>query len=222
MTTIIDNNYETLTVLDKDQKLLIRNINDYNLLKYKDFNGERIHFKLGNVEVLETFNDGIFNIKVGNHKLQTHNKIEIAKRIKYCLTNNTSDPIVELLKDELSQEINREFFINMLKPFEKHIKILDDKSIIIDEIFKVDQNGQAHVKVSGKNGWKFVCIVAGSSKFKHQISHQLGTFKIDFRTTEIYFKVLFLLYPDLSDDVFFKQLPSNIKKKLQERKKGEI
>jgi len=43
MTTIIDNNYDTLTVLDKDQKLLIRSINDYTLLKYKDFNGERIN-----------------------------------------------------------------------------------------------------------------------------------------------------------------------------------
>jgi len=221
MTTIIDNNYDTLTVLDKDQKLLIRSINDYTLLKYKDFNGERIHFKLGNVEVLETFNDGIFNVNVGENKLQTHNKIEMAKRIRFCVTNNTNEPIIELLKDELSEEMNKEFFVNMLKPFMNRVKILDDKAIIIDDIFKVDMNGQAHVKVSGKNGWKFICIVAGSPQFKHQLTHKLGTFKIDFRTTEIYFKVLFLLYPDLSDDVFFKQLPSNIKKKLQKNKEDK-
>ncbi len=220
MTTIIDNNYDTLTVLDNNKQLLIRSINDYTLLKYEDFNGERIHLKIGNVEVLETFNDGIFNIRVGDHRLQSHNKIEVSKRIKYCMTNQVTDPIMELMREELSQEINREFFNNMLKPFKKRTEILDDKSIIIDGIFKVDMNGQAHVKI-GRTKWKFVCIVAGDMNFKHQITHALGKFKIDFKTTEIYLKVLFLLYPDLKDRVFFNQLPSNIKKKLQENEKDK-
>ena len=39
MTLIIDTDYETLTLLDKDNKLIMRNINDYTLLKYKAFNG---------------------------------------------------------------------------------------------------------------------------------------------------------------------------------------
>lgn len=215
-THIIDNDYDTLTVLDKDEKILIRQINEYNLLKYKDFKGKQIEFKRGQVHVLETFNDGIFNIRVGKHKLQTHNKIEIAKRIKFCMTNNTTEPIIELLRDELTDEINKEFFHNALKPFGDRLEFLEDDSILIDKIFKVDKNGQAHV-IRKKGDFKFICIVAGDPKFKHHINHSLGTFKIDFRTTEIYFKVLYLLFPDQKDKVFFGQLPKPIQRRIKDR-----
>ena len=216
--TIIDNDYNTLTVLDKDKKLLIRNINEYTLLKYKDFGGELIKVKLSdNVTVEETVNnEGVFNITVGKHKLQTRNKIEIAKRLKFCMTNKTTEPIIELLRDELTDEINKEFFRNALKPFGDRIEFLDDDSILIDDLFKVDKNGQAYVR-KGKDDFKVICIVAGDPKFKHHINHSLGTFKIDFRTTEIYFKTLFLLFPDINDKVFYDQLPAQVKKRLKDK-----
>lgn len=216
--TIIDNDYNTLTVLDKDQKLLIRNINEYTLLKYRDFGGKLIKVKLTkDIVVEETINnEGVFNVRVGKHKLQTRNKIEIAKRLKFCMTNKTTEPIIELLRDELTEEINREFFKNALLPFGDRIQFLEDDSILIDDLFKVDKNGQAHVR-KNKDDFKFICIVAGDPKFKHHINHSLGTFKIDFRTTEIYFKVLFLLFPDIKDKVFYDQLPKIVQKRLRDK-----
>jgi len=213
---IIDNEYDTLTVLDKNKKLLIRNINEYTLLKYQDFKGELIKVKLSKHVIVEEAinNEGVFNITVGKHKLQSRNKIEIAKRLKFCMTNKVTEPIIELLRDELTDEINKEFFKNALSPFGDRLNFLHDDSIIIDDIFKVDKNGQAHVRTNNKT-WKFVCIVAGDPKFKHHINTALGAFKIDFRTTEIYFKVLFLLFPDTKDSIFMQQLPAPIKKRLK-------
>ena len=47
------------------------------------------------------------------------------------------------------------------------------------------------------------------------IKHELGEVKINFKTMEIYTKVLFLLFPNLNDSVFINQLPANIKKYIK-------
>jgi len=213
--SIIDNDYDTLTVMDQNKKIIIRNMNEYNLFKYGQFEGKQIKVKLNKYcKVEETFNDGVFNITIKGHKLQSHNKIEVIKRLKFCMDNQTIEPLVELFHEEIKDELNKMFFEEALKPFMNRLTFDEDKSIVIDGFFKVDSNGQAHVK--NNNGkFKTLCIVAGSKGFKHMINHALGKFKVDFRTIEIYYKVLFLLYPNKSDSVFYNQLPKSIKEIIQ-------
>lgn len=127
-----------------------------------------------------------------------------------CRELESNQPLLELFKEEIQDDLNEEFFKVSLSAFENRVKINDDKDIIIDEFFKVDKNGQAHFKnINGQ--WKFLCIVAGSPKFKHFIQHAIGRFEVDYKTIEIYYKVLFLLYPNKSDSVFYNQLPDHIK-----------
>ena len=218
---IIDSEYNTLTVLDKNNKILIRNIDEYNILKYRDFDGKQIKVDLADgCKILETFNDGIFNISWKNIKLQSRDKIEIAKRIKYCIENQTSEPIKELLLNEVSTEIKDSVLNLFLVPFGDRLKI-SKTEIIIDDRFKVDMNGQAYYK--NNNQYSSLCIVAGNNGnlTNKIIKHELGDVKIDFKTMEIYTKVLFLLFPNLQDRVFTNQLPDKLNKYISDKMKED-
>ena len=208
---LINSDYNTLTLMDKTGKIYFRQINDYNLLKFVDFDSNRIMVKLNsNCEVIETFNNGIFNVKYGNIRLQLHNKQEIAKRLKYCMENKTTTPIKELILDKQSDKVNRDYLINSLKPFYDKIKFTND-SIIVKDLFKVNNNGQAY-KLN-KTKWSFLCIVVNSFN-DDKIKTDLGNIKINFKTQEILFKVLFLLFPNKLDSVFMNQLTQEQKEKL--------
>jgi len=213
---IIDSDYQTLTIKTFDNKILIRNIDEYNLLKYKDFNGERIKktFKDG-TKVEETFNDGIFNISHKDIKMQLRNKIEVSKRLKYCIDNDTTQPIKDLLLDNIESEIKDDLLYHWLVPFIQRVQV-NKTEIIIDEYFKVDMNGAAHYKQGNK--WHFLCIVASEAgKINRFIKHDLGSINIDFKTMEIYTKVLFLLFPNLKDSIFMNQLPDKLRKEVEKK-----
>ena len=208
---IIDSDYDTLTIMNKEKKIIIRNINEYNLMKYNEFKGERIIKQLNDYcKVEESFNDGVFNILIRGKKLQSHNKIEVCKRLKLCENLDTIDPLIELFQDEIKSELNKIFFEQVLEPFRSRIEINDEQDIIIDKVFKVDKNGQAYY-LNANDKFNHLCIVAGSPKFKHMINHAIGKFSVDFRTIEIYYKILFLLYPNKEDSVFYNQLPKKLR-----------
>lgn len=208
---IIDSDYNTLTIKTHDGQILLRNIDEYNLLKYQDYNGERIITDLADgVNITETFNDGIFNVTYKDISMQIRDKIELAKRIVYCKNNKTSEPIKELLLKNVESQLKEDILINWLMPFGYRLQI-DKEQIIIDDLFKVDTNGQAYYKMP--NGeFKRLCIVVGNEgQVKREINHDLGKMNIDFKTMEIYNKVLFLLFPNINDVVFFNQLTPEIK-----------
>ena len=207
---ILDNDYETLTVKDDNGLILIRNIDEYNLMKYGDFDGKRIIKKLDkDTEITETFNDGIFNVRHKEFSLQVRDKIELCKRLKHCMAYNTIEPIKELLIKSVEKELDKNFLDTALKPFSKRIETKKDM-IIIDKLFAVDQNGQAYI-IEDDDKFKRLCIVAHETgKMNHVLSHTLGNFKLNFKTLEIYIKVLFLLFPNFNDKVFWNQLPKEI------------
>jgi len=212
--SIIDNDYETLTVKDVNGKILIRNIDEYNLMKYKDFKGDRIIVKLNNkCEVIETYNNGIFNVRYEGYKMQIRDKIEVCKRLKFCLDTGSDQPIKELLLNNVKDTIKEDWIREVLKPFgdRVEIKTIDNKTkVYIDNLFCVDSNGQAYFKTNGS--LKNICIVADhSGKLNFKLGHELGKFDLDFRTLEIYSKVLFFLFPNVKDSVFMNQLPAKIK-----------
>ena len=207
---IINSDYKTLTIL-YNNKIIFRQLNEYNLLKYDSFNGNRIMVKLNsNCEVLETFNNGIFNVKHGKTKMQLRDKNEIAKRLIFCMENKTTNPIKELMLKNQAKTVNKDYLINALKPYYDKIKFTDE-SIIINDVFKVDNNGQAYKKSNSK--WSSLCIVV--SDFNHEIiKTDLGTLRINFKTLEILYKTLFLLFPNVKDTVFMNQLSTELKSKL--------
>jgi len=207
---IVNSDYNTLTILQND-KLFFRQLNEYNILKYNSFNGKRIMIKLNsNCDVLETFNEGIFNVRYGKTKLQLRNKNEIARRLIFCIENKTTNPIKELMLNKQEKQVSRDYLINALKPYYNQIKFTDN-SIIVKDVFKVDNNGQAYKKIKYK--WQSLCIVVSS--FNHEtIKTDLGTLRINFNTLEILYKVLFLLFPNKNDTVFMNQLSHDLKSKL--------
>ncbi len=208
---IIDSDYQTLTIIDKGG-IKIRNLNDYNILKYQEFDGNRIIIKLSdNCEIVETYNEGIFNVNVGSISMQITDYIELAKRIKFCMETKTDQPIKDLLLEHKKEELNREFLTKALSHYGNRIKFSD--KIIIDDIFAIDENGQAYFLIKEK--LTRLCIVAINHEvLKMNIDHALGNIKIDFRTKEIFCKALFLLFPDKTDMIFFNQLPEEIKSKI--------
>jgi len=210
--SIIDNDFQTLTIKDIHNKIIIRNIDEYNLLKYGElFKGDRIIVKLSDeCQVIETYNNGIFNIKYKEYKMQIRDKIEVCKRLKFCMEQNTTIPIKELLLNEVKTTIEINWLKEVLKPFGDRVEIKEDKKIIIDNLFMVDERGQAYYKTN--QDFKSVCIVADQKgKLNYKLGHELGKFNLNFRTLEIYSKVLFLLYPNMNDSVFINQLPKKIK-----------
>lgn len=206
---IIDSDYNTLTILDKGI-IRIRNLNEYNLLKYRDFDGNRIMIKLSDkCNITETFNEGIFNVNYGNISMQIRDYNELSKRVLFSVQNKTDQPIKELLLENKKEEIEKDFLIKVLNQYGKRIKCTD--KIIIDDRFAVDANGQAYYIENNK--FNRLCVVALSvNELRLIAKHELGDLNIDFKTKEIFCKVLFLLFPDKTDSVFFNQLPDRIKK----------
>lgn len=203
---IINSDNNSLLILNND-KLIIRTLNEYNLLKYQDFKGNRIIVNIGKCEIVETFNEGIFNVKYENFSMQLRNKNEICKRIKA----NDENYIIELLKNEKKEEFNMEFLMIALKEYYNNLKFTD-KEIIVNRFFSVDKNGQAYF-LNENNQKQNLCIVATNLK-NLNYKTDLGNIIIDYRTLEIIYKVLFLLNPNKSDMVFIRQLPNYILKEL--------
>ncbi|NIU00393.1 MAG: hypothetical protein GWN01_05475 [Nitrosopumilaceae archaeon] len=217
---ILDSDYNTLTIQKPDGEIIIRNIDEYNILKYKDFKGKRIIKKWKHGKVEETYNDGIFNVVYKDYAMQIRDKIEVCKRLKYAMENRTLEPIKDLLLERTEKEIKDDILKRWLLPFLHRLRI-DKNGVTVDDIFKVDMNGQAYKKDSGK--WTHLCIVASETgKINNKVKHELGEIKIDFRTMEIYNKVLFLLFPNQKDTVFMNQLPGDVKYKMSEIAKCSI
>ncbi len=209
---IINSDQDSLLII-QESKLIIRNLNEYNILKYKDYNGKRIFVKIGNIDIQETYNNGIFNIivsKDGKEKLtfQEHNSIELCKRILF----NDEKRLIEFFQKHKAKDIDQQFLIKSLQAFYKFLKF-NNEGVIINKIFKVDKNGQAYFLK--RKEWKRLCIVAeNSKKFKMFLDLGLGDQEVNFQTVEILHKVLFLLNPNCEDSIFMNQLPNEIKKEI--------
>jgi hypothetical protein len=214
---IINSDYNSL-LIQKGSKLFIRNLNEYNILKHKDFDSNRINVTIGSVNIHETYNDGIFNITVTseNHnelKFQVHKTIDLCKHILF----NDEKLLLKFLQGEKKTDINQQFLIKSLKGFYDNLKFTND-SIIINDLFKVDKNAQAYFLHEDKE--KPLCIVAvNHEKFKMFDNIGLGDQEIDFKTMEILHKVLFLLIPNMQDSIFINQLPKPFLEKLKEIKR---
>ena len=117
----------------------------YNMLKFKQFNGERIILntkdkKNGKVFVQETYNRGIFNVEYGGETLQIRDTIELSKAIDEYLKTKTNTMIKELFLAKYREANYVRIMELMAKSFGKHVKVVKGEFVIHD-MFMVDKKG---------------------------------------------------------------------------------
>ncbi len=190
---------------------------DYFILKFKDFDGDRIFYQFDKDSwIQETYNDGIFNCVYKKERMQLRQANRIAFAINWHKNNKNQKlalkPFEELFKKNFAHNIQLDVLKSILKPFEHRLKYVDD-GIEIDERFFVNKNAQAHYKNQGI--YESLCIVASGYLENFDVDSKIGDIEINAKTLEIVAKVMFLLKPDVKDSVFFEQLPDELKTQIR-------
>ena len=104
---------ENSLLVYEDGKTKIYTNDTYNLLKFKEFNGERIilHTKsklddeITKIYVQETYDRGIFNVQYNKETLQIRDCIQMSKAIDEYLKTDSNKKIKELFL--ISQKVKR-------------------------------------------------------------------------------------------------------------------
>lgn len=214
---IIDSDYNTLTIIDNKGLMNLRNLNDYTLMKYGQFGGNRIILKLGkDAEIVETYNEGIFNVRIKTLRTQLRDKEKICFCINHYLQNKDITPLKDLLRDKFQTSVDINLLNSFLFRYDERLEYTND-AVIVDKRFKVDHMGQAYFYNRNVKEWISLCIVAsGNLNHVFEIHDKiLGKFKSNYKTLEIISKVFFLLNPNISDKIFYNQLDQQTKEELK-------
>jgi len=191
---------------------------DYFILKFKDFDGDRIFYQFDiDSWIQETYNDGIFNCVYKKERMQLRQADRIAFAINWHKNNKNPKlglkPFEELFKKNFAHNIQLDVLKSILKPFEHRLKYVDD-GIEIDERFFVNKNAQAHYKNEGI--YKSLCIVASGYLENFDVDSKIGDIEINAKTLEIVAKVMFLIKPNMKDSVFTEQVQQGNPELLEE------
>lgn len=214
---LLEDRQDQLIVLDLNGKVDTKPKTEYFLLKFKDFDGDRIFYQFAKDSwIQETYNDGIFNCVYKSERMQ----IRTANRIAFCINwhkNNKNaqlglKPFEELFKKNFTKHIQLDVLKSILKPFEHRLKYHDD-GIELDDRFFVNKNAQAHFKKQGI--YESLCIVADGYLENFNVDSKIGEIEINAKTLEIVAKVMFLIKPDITDHVFFDQLTKELQEELR-------
>lgn len=217
---LLEEREDLLIIQDSDGVSTVP-ITPYHILKYKHFDGNRIIYKLNeDMEIVETFNNGIFNIRIKEEWLQFREPDRIANIITKHRESGSTEEFEEYFKREYADKYNLELIQDFVKCFGDRVKI-KDHAFVVDGMFKVDDSGEAHVKLGNKT-WKRVCIVAHEGKniklHSTMVNSPVGTVKLDSKGLTIISKIGFLLNPNLNDKTFLDQLPKKVHEILMRNK----
>lgn len=214
---LLEDREDQIIILDLNGKVDTFPKTDYFVLKFKDFDGDRIFYQFDKDSwIQETYNDGIFNCVYKNERMQLRQANRIAFSINWHKNQKNSKlglkPFEELFKKNFTKFIQLDVLKSILKPFEHRLKFHDD-GIEIDDRFFVNKNAQAHYKKLGI--YESLCIVADGYLENFDIDSKIGDIEINAKTLEIVAKVMFLLKPDLKDRTFFSQLTEELQNQLK-------
>jgi len=203
---------------DREDQIIVTDLNgnidtkpktEYFLLKYRDFDGDRIFYQFNNDSwIQETFNEGIFNCIYKNERMQLRSSNKICFCINFHKANKNSKlglkPFEDLFKKNYAHKLEIDVIKSILKPFEHRLKYESD-GIIIDKRFFVDKNAQANFKLD--HSWESLCIVAYDvDDQSFDVSSVIGDVEINSKSLEIIAKIMFLLKPNIRDNVFSSQI----------------
>lgn len=203
----------------KDMLVLILNgkvqtvpLTPYTEVKYKHFNGSRISHRFSEeMEVQETYDDGIFNCSYKTAQMQIRKRDAIAEAILQHYGCESTSAYESLFLQEYADRNCIDLLKFMLAGYRQRLRFEEkgnDGAIHIDGSFKVDRHGNAYVKDG--HGYKRICIVAQGSLSETGVETPIGRVSLDETGLTILAKTTFLLNPNLEDEVFRRQVPSQI------------
>ena len=212
-----------------DGKIMTKINDSYNNLKYGKYDGNRIFYKFNDeAEVQETYDDRIFNCTYKGETMQVRKSEDICKAI-----NNDNLDDYEIVFKETYYEIHKiELITDLVKrSYGGRVMLMNDDTFVIDDRFLVDSKGTAHYSKRGQSHnhthdndkrWEFLCIVVKGRPRKKSIKTKIGLVELDEKLLEILAKINFLLYPNMTDNVFTSQLPDWLSKTITDEKEAGV
>ena len=202
-----------------DGKIMTKINDNYNNLKYGQYNGERIHYEFNDeAKIDETYDDRIFNCIYKDETMQVRKSEDICQAI---MNENLDD--YALVFKETYYEIHRiELITELIKrSYGDRVKLRNDNTFVIDDRFMVDDKATAHYSKRNNDSdkrWEFLCIVVKGRPRKKAIKTKVGLVELDEKLLEILAKINFLINPNANDSIFTSQLPEWLHKTIQDEK----
>lgn len=231
--TILEDRTDLLVLLSGGQVVTAAKT-PYAELKYRHFAGNRILYRFGDdMEVQETYNDGIFNCTYGSIHVQARSRDRVAEAVLCHHTTGDTSAYAQLVAQEYGKVAQNLLLSHMLGGYSERVLIREQKAedagegtqvIVDDGLFMIDGHGNAHVRDG--ISYRRICVVAqGSSRDTTAIANPsietpFGPVQMDETTITVLAKVVFLLEPNLKDRVFVRQLPSDLIATLKARAKS--
>ena len=202
-----------------DGKIMTKINDNYNNLKYGQYNGERIHYEFNDeAKIDETYDDRIFNCTYKDETMQVRKSEDICPAI---MIENLYD--YALVFKETYYEIHRiELITELIKrSYGDRVKLRNVNTFVIDDRFMVDDKATAHYSKRNNDSdkrWEFLCIVVKGRPRKKAIKTKVGLVELDEKLLEILAKINFLINPNANDSIFTSQLPKWLHKTIQDEK----
>jgi hypothetical protein len=217
------------TILEerKDMFVLILNgkvqtvpLTPYTEVKYKHFNGNRIAYRFNDeMEIQETYDDGIFNCSYKTAQMQIRKRDAIAEAILQHYKWGSMSAYERLFLQEYADRNCIELLKFMLAGYRQRLRFEeksndDEEAIYIEDNFKVDRHGNAYVRDGHE--YRRICIVVQGNLSETGVETPIGRIPLDVTALTILAKTMFLLNPNLEDEVFRSQVPSQILAALEQ------
>jgi hypothetical protein len=212
-----------LIVLILHGKVQTVSLTPYTEVKYKHFNGNRIAYRFNNeMAVQETYDDGIFNCTYKTAQMQIRKRNAIADSVLQHYRCGSTEAYERLFLQEYAERNYIDLLKFLLAGYRQRLRFEEnsgDGAIYIDGSFKVDRHGNAYVKDG--NEYRSICIVVQGNLFETSAETPIGRVSLDEKALTILAKTMFLLDPNIEDEVFRRQIPSQILAALQEQSRGK-
>ncbi len=214
MTVTFLDERDGLYIIMRDNKVETITKDTYSLVKYKNYDGNRIFYDFGNgSKVQETYDDGIFNCYLNEVVLN----IRDGKKICEFILDKNISGYEQYIKEHYIEQHRTELLDKIISTFDERVTKVKD-GYVVDDMFKVDNKGTSYYQTDGSN-WKFLCTVAQGNIRKMSIDSPVGVLELDTTCMTILAKIGFFCNPNVEDHVFMNQLPNKIQKLLMDESK---
>jgi len=207
-----------IIIVENDGDVITLPKTPYNLLKHKVFEGERIFHQWNDKNYIqETYDDGIFNATLDGQTIQLREENKVAN----IITEGNIVTYGLLWKGDYITNNKKEIMQGFLKGFGDRVKFYK-KGYIVDDNFLVKHDGSAHLLNKEKKireREKYICIVVKKVLKPYKFNIGKIEIELDEKTQEVMAKIMFLLFPNMSDTVFTNQLPAQLRKAMKDESK---
>lgn len=172
--------------------------------------GRRIRHTFGKgAWVKETYNDMIFNAELAGVPAQIRSNY--ANQLCEAIEQDDIALYQQIFTDHDSLEFDTKLLDSAIEMFGDRVKVVND-GFVVDDLFLVDRKGTAWVwdyetntkMIMGNGGCKSLCIVVKKMPAAGFVD---GKYQVDSLIYTVLSKVMYLMDPDMNDQVFTRQIP---------------